>query len=197
MNRAERQAAHAVQGRWLPNPEAHFQSPRDAYHVDWTRSKLQGQSRCSILDVGAYDGWLDFLLMRDGHKVEGVELIPELCESARGYAFKNAFTYTIHQGFFDEIAIDKRFDVVLSYETLEHIPLEMVPVYISKMEAIATRSIFISLPDQRHEDNAQHLWTPSMSLILSMWGLKKNFEVTYKPYPGTDIPANFLIRWDI
>ena len=196
MNRAERTAAHAVQGSWMPNPEAHLQSVRDAYHFDWACAQIKDLRHCSILDLGAYDGWLDFLLMRLGHKVEGVELIPNLCESARTYAKAKGLGYKIHQGFFEDVAIDQAFDVVLSFETLEHIPLDMVSVYVAKMEAIATRRILISLPDQRHEDNIQHLWTPDFDLILSMWGRKPAFELTYKIYPGTDIPANFLIRWD-
>lgn len=192
MDKTERLQAHAVQGSWMPNPQAHLNSPRDAFHFFYTLALLRDLPGASILDVGSYDGWLDFLLLDQGYKVEGVEAIPELCASARSYASG----YVVHQGFFDEVKIDKHFDVALCFETLEHIPLDAVPAYVAKMEAIATRRILISLPDQRHEDNAQHLWSPSMDLIQSMWGNKKGFSVTYKTYPGTDVPPNFFIRWD-
>lgn len=194
MNRAERTAAHAVQWSWMPNPKAHLQSVRDAFHFKWANEAIQGTS---VLDVGAYDGWLDFLLIETGYRVEGVELTPELCESARAYARAQKIDYAIHQGFFEDVAIDRHFDVVLCFETLEHISLALVPVYVAKMEAIATRRILISLPDQRHEDNAQHLWTPTFDLIRSMWGHKPAFELTYKPYLGTGIPANFLCSWSV
>lgn len=194
MDRAERQAAHAVGGTWMPSPEAHLQNERDAYHFDWTIHQLRGLHRCSILDIGAYDGWLDFLLMREGHKVEGVELDENLCKSAMGYAQANNLQYTVHQGFFEDVEITHCFDVAACFETLEHVPIEMVPVYVAKMEVIATKRILISLPDQKHQDNPQHLWTPSFDLIRSMWGHKKGFELTYKPYPN--IPASFMIRWD-
>jgi 2-polyprenyl-3-methyl-5-hydroxy-6-metoxy-1,4-benzoquinol methylase len=203
MNRTERQAAHAVQGTWVPNPDAHLKNSRDRYHFYWICRQLgldldgRYNSGTTVIDIGCYDGWLDFLLIEAGFLVEGVELNPNLCESARNYAAQKKINYRVNQGFFEDVAIDRRFEVAMCLETLEHIPLDMVPVYVAKMEAIATGTILISLPDQRHEENAQHLWTPSMDLILSMWGLKKNFEVTYKPYPGTDIPANFLIRWDL
>lgn len=193
MDRAERLQAHQVQGTWVPDPEAHLQSPRDAYHFDWTVSQLKGLSRCSILDVGSWDGWLDFLLIKQGFKVEGVEAIPDLCTSALSYPGKGS--YRVHQGFFEDVQIDQRFDVVLAYEVLEHIPLALVPEYVAKMEAIATRRILISLPDQNHQDNPQHLWTPFYALILSMWSHKRNFEMTYKPFHG--IPANFLMSWDL
>lgn len=192
MNRTERSAAHAVQGSWMPNPKAHLESVRDAFHFKWATESLVGMS---VLDVGCFDGWLDFLLIETGSNVEGVELIPELCESARAYARANKVDYKVHQGFFEDVAIDRHFDVVMSFETLEHIPLEMVPVYVAKMEAIATRRILISLPDQRHEDNIQHLWDPSFELIKSLFGGKRDLEITYKPYLGTDIPANFMVKY--
>lgn len=195
MNKTERFQAHQVQETWMPNPAAHLQNPRDAYHFDWTVSQLKGRSGDSILDVGSYDGWLDFLLIKQGFKVQGVEAIPNLCKSAEAYAAQHCPSYRVHQGFFDEVEIGDRFDVVLCYETLEHIPLDMVPAYVSKMEAIAKKTVLISLPDQKHEDNPQHLWTPRYGLLLALWGRKKGFEMTYKPYPG--LPANFLIRWDV
>lgn len=200
VNKAERLTAHQVQGTWVPNPEAHLQSPRDAYHFDWTLRQI-GYERhgdnagWSILDVGAYDGWLDFLLIKKGYKVEGVELIPELCQSAESYLPAKG-SYRIHQGFFEDVEISSRFDVAICYELLEHIPISMVPVYVAKMEAIAGR-ILISLPDQSHKDNPQHLWTPTFDLIRSIWGWKPDFEMTYKPYPGTSIPPNFLCSWSV
>lgn len=201
MSRAERLQAHAVSESWIPSPEAHLKSPRDAFHYWWTLDALgydsdRGMNDEKILDVGAYDGWLDFLLIKNGYQVEGVELIPELCKSARMYAQTHNIKYQIHQGFFEDIQIDRRFDVAICYEVLEHIPLDMVPAYVAKMEAIA-ESIHISLPDQRHQDNPQHLWTPTFDLIRSMWGAKSHFLLTYKPYPGTEIPANFMISWSL
>src|SRR5206468_3473215 len=91
----------------------------------------------------------------------------------------------------------QKYDAVLAYEILEHIPLEDVPAYVAKMEGLARYRILISLPDQRHEDNAQHLWTPHLGNIGDMWGHKKRFNVDYVEYPGTDIPANYLIRWEV
>lgn len=193
MNRHERVKAHAVHGSWVPNPESHLDSPRDAFHFFYTLALLRELPGASILDVGCYDGWLDFLLMEKGYHLEGVEVIPELGEYARAYNPG----YIVHQGFFDEVKIERHFDVALSFETLEHIPLDLVPVYVSKMEAIATKRILISLPDQKHEDNPQHLWTPTQYLVTSLWGWKKGFRLTYKTYQGTGVPANFFIAWNL
>lgn len=202
MDKAERLKAHSGHGGWMPDPKSHLNSPRDAFHCRWALKAIEDipvskyGAPTSILDVGCYDGWLDFLIMNEGYDVEGVEIVSELCESARMFAKAHDLNYKIHNGFFDDVVITRNFDVVFSFETIEHIPLDMVASYVTKMEAIATQRILISLPDQRMEDNAQHLWTPSYELILNMFGRKKNFQLTYKPYHGTDIPANFLFSWD-
>jgi cyclopropane fatty-acyl-phospholipid synthase-like methyltransferase len=195
MDKIERLRAHDVENGWMPNPEAHLANPRDSWHFKWVVSQLAGHPGSSVLDVGCYDGWLDFLLIGAGHKVHGVELIPELCASAHAYATKHRLDYKIHQGFFDEVQIKDHYDVVICLETLEHVSLDLVPVYVAKMEAIAKRKILVSLPDQRHEENPQHLWSPSMTLIDSMWSKRKNFKMEYHDYPGTDIPGNFWISW--
>lgn len=198
MNRSDRLHVHQVNGTWMPNPEGHLQSIRDGQHFYWTLAQLQDLPGAQILDVGCYDGWLDFLLIRKGFKPHGVELILELAQSACAYAHANQLDYLVMQGFFDEMpAFSTRYDVAICYEVLEHVPLDLVPVYVGKMEGSATKRILISLPDQKHEDNPQHLWTPTEALAREMWGARKGFSITRQDYPGTDIPANFFIRWEL
>ncbi len=197
MNRAERLQAHQVNGTWMPYPEAHLQSIRDGQHFYWTLAQLADLPGASILDVGSYDGWLDFLLIRKGFKPHGVELIPELARSAMAYANANQLEYLCYNNFFDLTDPIQKYDAVLAYEVLEHIPLESVPAYVAKMEGLAKSRILISLPDQRHEDNLQHLWTPSEDLICDMWGENNGFTLERSEYNGTDIPANFFIRWEL
>lgn len=198
MNRAERLTAHHVGDIWMPNPEAHLQSVRDAAHFNWTIDQLHDIPGATILDVGSYDGWLDFLLIGKGFKVRGVELIPALAESARSYALAHGLEYAVYEGFFDQLHLTGlTYQVGLCYEVLEHVPFEMVQTYVTNLETRATRRILISLPDQRHEDNNQHLWSPSIDIIKSLWGTRKDFKLTTQAYPGTDIPSNFFISWNL
>lgn len=197
INRQERLQAHQVDGTWMPYPEGHMQSIRDAQHYYWTLAKLKDMPKASIIDIGCYDGWLDFLLIRKGFNVDGVELIPELARSAMAYASANNLQYLVYNNFFDLTDPIQKYDVALAYEVLEHIPLESVPAYVAKMEGLARRRILISLPDQKHEDNSQHLWTPSVELICDTWGNNKAFSLERAEYNGTDIPANFFISWDL
>jgi len=84
-------------------------------------------------------------------------------------------------------------------ETLEHVDLEeTVPVYIEKMEELSLKTVFISLPDQDHKDNKQHLWTPTEDVINNLWGNKKNFSVEYHEYNSPDdVPPNWLIYYEV
>jgi 2-polyprenyl-3-methyl-5-hydroxy-6-metoxy-1,4-benzoquinol methylase len=197
MNREERIAAHDVAGIWLPRPVEHLYSSRDAKHFRWTLEKLADMPSCSVLDVGAYDSWLNFLLMEKGYACHGVELIPNLCASAREYARIHGLNdYKVYQGFFDEVDITEQYDVVMAYEVLEHVPLDVAYHYVARMEKIAAKRIFISLPDQDMKDNPQHCFTPSKQMIENWFGNRKGFKLEYQTYPGTEIPGNFFISYD-
>lgn len=199
MNRAEHLKKHeiALPAGYVPNPKAHLANPRDAYHFQWARNELRDLPGCSILDVGCWDGWLDFLLIGAGHFVHGVELMSDLADAARAYANQHRIpSYHAYTGFWDGIELTRTYDVVACFETLEHVDLDLVPAWVAKMEATATKRILISLPDQDHRENAQHSWTPSLALCHDLFAGKRNLRIDYKDYPGTEIPANFFIRWD-
>ena len=199
MNRIEHMRRHEMPlpAGYMPNPEGHLGNPRDGYHFHWTRNQLADLPGCSVLDVGCWDGWLDFLLIGAGHFVHGVELMPNLALAAIAYAQKHGHeSYCIYQGFWDEIGIPRYYDVVTCFETLEHVDLGLVPAWIAKMEAVATKRVLISLPDQDHRDNAQHQWTPTLALCHDLFVGKRNLKIEYKDYSGTEIPANLFIRWD-
>jgi len=182
---------------YLPVPEAHIGNKRDNKHFTKALEVLEDLGAEKVLDVGSYDGWLDFLLIDKGYDVEGVEFIEGLALSAERYAVKNNKKYKVHKGAFDEVSISDIFDAVLCFETLEHVPLDSIPVYIDKMEKIATKGILISLPDQDHKENKQHLWTPTEELIKSFWGGKEGFRLEYVEYPDTGVPSNWFIHYKV
>ena len=191
MNRTERLLKHDVtlpEG-YLTAPESHH-NPRDSYHVTFTLHELALINAKTVLDVGCWDGWLDFLLMDEGYQVEGVELIESLAEAARKYAAANGYnSYKVYTGFFDDVVIDRTYDAVLMYEVLEHVDIETAKKYVYIAEALANKMVLISLPDQPHEENPQHLWTPTESLIRELWG----DDLEYHSYDGTTIPGNWIV----
>ncbi|MBD3260318.1 MAG: methyltransferase domain-containing protein [Candidatus Altiarchaeales archaeon] len=197
--REERLQAHTVNlpPGYLPNPEQHLSNMRDGFHAIWTLKQLEDMQHATVLDIGCYDGWLDFLLILRGYILVGVEVVPELAEAARHYAERNFLPYEVHTGFFDELDIKSPFDVVMAYEVLEHVSFDEIPDYIARMERVAQKKVLISLPDQKHEENEQHLWTPTEELIKELWGDRKEFHLGYRTYEGTDIPPNFFISYMI
>ena len=197
MDRSERLAAHqnlVIPAGYLPNPSSHLYGPRDMSIFRWMCNAMQAGQCHSMLDVGCWDGWLDFLMIERGFEVTGVELVPELVTAAKQYATLNHVDYTVYRGFFDELEIIGRYDAVAALEMLEHVALDEVPAYVAKMESLAVKKVFIALPDQDCSKNGQHLWTPTEELIKEMWGARRDFVCQRWCY-SPSIPDNWMISW--
>ncbi len=194
MNRQERIEAHDVplDQMYLPSPQAHMRNARDNAHYEIALDVLRTAEAKTALDVGCYDGWLPFLLMDQGFRITGVELIKSLAEAARRYADRNFYPLEVHQGFFDELEFKDTYDAGMCFETLEHVDLDIAQQYVEKLETLCRKSVVISLPDQKHDDNPQHLWTPTEQLIKELWGSKSDFKMWRIDYPKTEIPANWF-----
>lgn len=193
MDKNERIQAHNhyVPETYVPNPRAHLSRDRDRKHYDFSVRELNAYNCKKVLDVGVWDGWLDFLLMDQGFQLEGTEIDPNLCKAASNYASKHYPSYVLHQGFLDELSFNSKFDAILCYEVLEHIPYEAVPAQIQKMLSLAPL-LLISLPDQNHLDNQpQHLWTPTREKIDYLF---EGAKVEYQYFTDTTIP-NWMISF--
>jgi len=182
---------------YLPSVELHEHIPRDRYHMEYSQENLNRAKAKSVLDIGCFDGWLDFWLIGKGYNVEGVEIMPNLVKAAKRYADRNFIDYKIHEGEFLSVSINKKFDAVVCYETLEHVDLETAKEYISKIESLAERVVLISLPNQKAEDNPQHKWTPTHELISMLFAGKNNLIISTHKYPGTQVPDNFFISYSV
>ncbi len=183
---------------YVPNPGAHLTNTRDCEHYLFTLEHAIQVNADTILDIGSYDGWHALLLALDGYKVTGVEFIPELVRAARRYIdmTKTPGVSFIEAGWLEAVIPETKYDLITAYEVLEHVPLEEVPKWISKMEYYGKR-ILISVPDQDHKLNPQHQWTPSMETIAPLFQRKKNFQIDYCTYPlNKSIPNNWFIRYD-
>lgn len=182
---------------YIPNPQNHRGNERDYCHIIHSNKKLTELMVKTVLDVGCFDGWLDFLLINAGFDVDGLELMPELVSAARRYADRNFIKYHIYEGEFLSVGIDKTYDAVTCFETLEHVELDVAKEYIEKMELLANKAIIISLPDQKAEDNPQHKWTPTREIIEEIFGDKKNFCLFTQRYNDKQIPMNFFISYEV
>lgn len=205
-DRKERMAAHAVTlpPGYVTDPDRHLGNTRDSNHYLKALKWLRDISAKTVLDVGCYDGWLDFLLARKGYELTGIEMIPELADAAMRYAERNFIPYTVYtshvldaEPFF--MADDSRvkYDAVLCFETLEHMTLEDATKAAQLLTLWSRKGVLVSLPDQDHRQNPQHLWTPTEEVIKGIWGAMPGFEVEYVPYPNTTIPANWFIKHSV
>jgi 2-polyprenyl-3-methyl-5-hydroxy-6-metoxy-1,4-benzoquinol methylase len=198
----ERMDAHAVRlpKGYVPNPDMHLGNIRDATHFMKASKWLKSIGAKTVLDVGCYDGWLDFLLIREGYSLTGVEMIPELADAALRYAERNFLSYTVYTShvldacpFFMADDQQIQYDAVVCFETLEHMTLEEAAKAASLLSQWSRKGVLVSLPDQDHRQNAQHLWTPTEEVIKGIWGDKPGYSLEYVPYQGTTIPSNWFV----
>jgi len=197
-SREERAAAHAVSlpEGYLPDPQRHFGNARDSHHYLKAVKWLTQIGAKTVLDVGCYDGWMDFLLIQKGYKVHGVEMIPALAEAAYRYSERNFFNYKVYVGHVLDVTPDHTYDAVLCFETLEHLTLEEARQAACKLAQWTSKGVLVSLPDQDHRQNQQHLWTPTEAVIKDIWGGFPGFGYEYLSYHGTTIPGNWFIWHD-
>ena len=175
---------------------AYLNDVRNNRHFLWTMAGLGREQGNTLLDVGCYNGWLDFCIMAalPMIKCTGVEVSPLLCKSSHEYAAANGIKWNVYTGFFDELVIPGHYDVCSMYEVLEHMPMETAIACTDKAAQLASR-VMISLPNQDYHDNPDHLWTPTEELIRDTWGSKPHFEMERWKYPGTTIPDNWACTW--
>ena len=213
-NREERLFAHAVNlpPGYVPNPEAHLGNVRDKVHFDRAYRWLTSIGARTVLDVGSYDGWLDFLLTGKGFSMTGVELIQDLADAALRYAERNFLPYEVQVGDFLDLNVGREFvdedgrfededgqhdgrrwDAIICFEMLEHMPLEDAKECARRFAETARKGVLISLPDQKHEDNRQHLWSPSIEIVHEIWGGMPGFATERVAYPSTTIPSNWFV----
>lgn len=176
---------------YRPNPEGHLSVVRDATHYRYTLDIFQ---ECkSVLDVGCFDGWLDFLLIKNGFKVEGVEINPSLVDAARRYAKRYGIDYTIYEMPFEAFPKSKVYDAVLCYQVLEEVPQKQVETFIKKLETHASKRIAISL-SQSSAGLSQNSWAANRDWIAYTFGHKPQVTIVEVDY-DSDTPGNWFITY--
>lgn len=183
---------------YMPIPGQHLNNPRDCEHYLNSLTIMMENDYHSILDIGCYDGWHPILLARDEYEVTGIEFIHSLVEAARRYAgvcdIKNV--QFLESGWLTAQPPKMQYDLITAYEVLEHVPLGTVDEWIAKMERYG-KTISISLPNQKHEENPQHQWTPTKELIDELFKGKNGLTIRYQEYPLTPtVPGNWFITYE-
>lgn len=184
---------------YVPHPGSHLTNERDCEHYLNSLTIMMDREYKSVLDIGSYDGWHAILLARDEYDVTGVEFIPSLVQAARRYIEQSKVPNVkiIESDWIKAQPCKMCYDLITCYEVLEHVPWDMVTDWVSKMERYG-KTIAISLPNQNHEENAQHQWTPTEDLIGEYFSKKRNVKIEYKEWPTTpNVPGNWFITYDM
>ncbi len=199
LNRHERLAVHNmnIPPEYLPRPNEHMANQRDYGHFMYALKWLESIKARRVLDVGCFDGWLDFLLIDRGFYMVGIEFIDALANAARRYALRNKISYVVYTGdaqYFD--FNHNAYDAVICYEMLEHVPEDTAQTLIKRFSTWAP-NVLISVPNQEYQDNPQHCWTPTAELLDSWYKEKPGkTEIEYKEWPGTTIPGNWFVKYN-
>lgn len=98
--------------------------------------KKNFKSRSEILDFGCGTGVLSYEIAKNGHNVTAIDL-----NLTPVNILKNKINYPesinfIQGDFFSLNFVDKKFDVIIALDVLEHIPLDELPLYLKKFELL-------------------------------------------------------------
>lgn len=109
---------------------------RYAYAYDIARAQSQAAGRpLRVLDAACGTGYGTSFLSRGGHNCTGVDLDPEAIEFCRRVYGRPGCRF--EQGTVLELPFgDKTFDLVVSFETIEHLSQEQQKTFIAEIERV-------------------------------------------------------------
>lgn len=104
--------------------------------------------RARCLDVGCWNGNLGRMLIEEkGCQVDGVDFVPEILAEAQSVGYEKTFQMNLNGASLDGNAIDKRYDVIIFADVLEHLanPQKVLEFFSGFLEPEG--KIIISLPN--------------------------------------------------
>lgn len=84
--------------------------------------KLDEEKKFSLLDLGCGSGWTSIMLAKLGLEVTGTDIAPEMIKIAKENAKKENLKINFLVLDSEKINFKEKFDRVLSYDTLHHVP---------------------------------------------------------------------------
>jgi SAM-dependent methyltransferase len=120
-------------------------------YMDFTINKIQSLNIKTILDVGCGDGYL-LNHLEDNINKEGIDL------STQAIKFANAFSTSAVFKEENIFNITKKYDLVSLIEVLEHLPDDLIPSFIERIESIVQDDgyFIITVPTTVVDLNEKH-----------------------------------------
>ena len=92
------------------------------HDLDMLSRLIAGRSRCRVLDVGAWNGWLSHQLAAQGHDVTAVDYFDDAYDGLAARKHYRAHWRAIQMDLTDLAILDERFDVVVLNRCLAFFP---------------------------------------------------------------------------
>jgi SAM-dependent methyltransferase len=97
---------------------------REARYFGWLLHRVRGGvAPCRVLEIGFGNGQFLGFAKNHGLQVSGIEIEPELLRRA------SALGVPAHASL-DDLAADARFDLIVAFDVLEHVPQDALPGFL-------------------------------------------------------------------
>ena len=109
----------------------------DLEYLPWIPERLHAESALRVLDLGCGSGWLSVFLAREGFKVTGIDVAGHALDLGRQWAAMEDLKIEFDTGDLGELPYpDNSFDAVVANSIIEHLPLSLALVAMSKLKSI-------------------------------------------------------------
>ncbi len=160
-----------------PSPlKYNFNPTRDVFFLKKLLIFLKKFNFKNVLEIGCYDGYILKQLQRKGYEVTG-------CEPSKGALIGKKFNINIINDFFDKkLFINKKFDLIISRHTLEHIP---------DLEKIIRDMMYVM-----HENSVLAIEVPNIEFYVKQ-GLLEVFSLQHIHYFSIKTFENVANRFNL
>jgi 2-polyprenyl-3-methyl-5-hydroxy-6-metoxy-1,4-benzoquinol methylase len=167
-------------------------------HIERYQFVTSKVSRLKVLDIACGSGYGSDLLAKQAEAVCGVDISAEAINYAKSMYRSEGLTFSV--GSAEKLPFgDNTFDVVVSFETIEHLEADFVSVFLSELVRVLKPGgkLFLSSPDNRGLSLG---FTSSNPFHVQEFRLDKISEVIPEQlriteYYGQEFRAEWLINF--
>lgn len=163
----ERYYQYACEIKGKKNPLQYLAEMEGSYNPVF--AYLQGKDCLDILEVGSGYGYLTYSLNAAGHSAVGIEI------SARAVAFaRQQFGDLFWQGDLKEYADEKKYDLIIATELIEHLadPAEFIALCLEHLKADG--AVLVTTPNKDYNRGA--VWQTDLPPVHTVWLSRQSFK---------------------